>query len=304
VGVRESFHPGTIGVIGVGRMGAAVCGRLVEAGFDLVAGDRDMDRATAARTAGARWAGSPVDVAASADVLITVLPGTDELVEAMDTLAPALRPGTCWIDMTSSAPGASADVAHTLRARRVDCIEAPAGGDPMAARAGELQLFVGGAVDAVERCRVVLEALGHVEHVGGPGAGYTTKLLVNLVWFGQAVVVAEALLVAARGGIDVEVLRGVLTRSAADSRFAREALGQLLDGDYLRTFGLDRCCEELDAIAALAESRGVRFTVSAAVQRIYREALERYGPIDGELLPVALLEEQAGVRLRRRDGSA
>jgi 3-hydroxyisobutyrate dehydrogenase len=78
----------------------------------------------------------------------------------------------------------------------------------------------------------------------------------------------------------------------------------LLCGDYLTSFGLDRCCEELDAVAALAEEEAVPFTVSSAVRRVYQEALERYGALDGELLAVALLEERAGVRLRRQDGAA
>src|SRR5947209_780044 len=181
---RRTLAHGTIGVIGVGRMGAAVCARLVEAGFGVVAGDRDAGRAAATRAAGARWADSPPEVAAQADFLVTVLPGAAELLDAMATVGPALRRGSCWIDMTSSAPGAVAAARDELVARGVGCLEAPAGGDPDAARTGELQLFVGGAVEAMERCRIVLEALGRLEHMGGADAGYTTKLLVNLMWFG------------------------------------------------------------------------------------------------------------------------
>jgi 3-hydroxyisobutyrate dehydrogenase len=301
---RRTLAHGTIGVIGVGRMGAGVCARLVEAGFSVLASDRDAGRAAAARSAGAGWSDSPPEVAARADVLITVLPGTAELLQAMSRLGPALRPGSCWVDMTSCAPRAVLVARDGLLARGVDCLEAPAGGDPDAARAGELQLFVGGPVEAAERCRVVLEALGRIEHVGGRGAGYTTKLLVNLVWFTQALATAEALLVAQRAGLDVDVLRNAMTRSAADSRFIHDALPRLLDGDYLTSFGLDRCCEELDAVVALAEEEAVPFTVSSAVRRVYNEALERYGALDGELLAVALLEERAGVRLRRQDGAA
>jgi 3-hydroxyisobutyrate dehydrogenase len=301
---KRTLAHGTIGVVGVGRMGAAVCARLVEAGFSVVAGDRDADRAAAARAAGTRWADSPRELASRADFLITVLPGTAELVDAIDTVGPELRRGSCWIDMTSCAPDAAAATRDELVARGVDCLEAPAGGDPDAARAGGLQLFVGGPIEAAERCRVVLEALGRIEHMGGAGAGYTTKLLVNLMWFGQALATAEALLVARRAGLDIDVLRDTLARSPAGSRFIEDMAPRLLDGDYLASFGLDRCCEELDAIAALAESQSVPFTVSSAVRGLYREALDRYGRIDGELLAVALLEERAGIRLRRSDDGA
>jgi 3-hydroxyisobutyrate dehydrogenase len=282
-------------------MGTAVCERLVEAGSAVLATDADPARAAPAqaRAPGVTWLSDGGQVAAGADVLITVLPGTAELLAAMTEAAPALRPGAAWIDMTSSAPEATAELVARLGARDVDCLEAPMGGDPAAARAGELQRFVGGPARVLERRRDLLEALGRVEHVGGHGAGYTTKLLVNLLWFGQAIAVGEALLVARSASLDVERLQGVLGRSSAASRFVQADLPRLLEGDYLTTFGLDRCCEELDAVAAIADEHGVPWALSSVVRGVYREALERYGAVDGELLAVALLEEQAGLRLRR-----
>jgi 3-hydroxyisobutyrate dehydrogenase len=289
---------GTIGVLGVGRMGLGISESLVRGGFTVVVGDRDGGRAQKARAVGARWLGETANVAAAADVLITVLPGTSELLEVMATAGPALGAGTAWIDMTSCAPTAVRELVEMMRARGVDCLDAPAGGGPAAARAGALHLFVGGSTETVERHWVLLEALGRVEHVGGSGAGYTTKLLVNLLWFGQAVAVAEALLLARRVGLKLEPVRAVLGRSAAASRFVEHDLDAVFRGDYLASFGLDRCAEELEAIAALAQEHEVPFEVSSAVRRVYGEALERYGAVDGELLAVALLEEQAGVRLR------
>ncbi|MDQ6817341.1 MAG: NAD-binding protein, partial [Actinomycetota bacterium] len=147
--------------------------------------------------------------------------------------------------------------------------------------------------------RRLLEILGSIEYMGDHCAGYTTKLLVNLLWFGQAVASGEAFLLARRSGIDLEVLRGALGRSAAATEFIRRDFDALLDGDYLESFGLERCCEELDAVVASAEELGVPFELSARVAQTYRRALERFGPVDGELLAVALLEEHAGVRLRR-----
>jgi 3-hydroxyisobutyrate dehydrogenase len=292
----------TIGVIGVGRMGLGVSGSLVRAGLEVVAGDRDRGRQQDVRAAGARWLGETAKVAAAADVLITVLPGTAELLDVMAEAEAALRPGATWIDMTSCAPAAVRELVETMRARGVECLDAPVGGSPGAARAGALHLFVGGSADSVERHRGLLQALGRVEHAGGPGAGYTSKLLVNLLWFGQAVAVAEALLLARRAGLDLERVRAVLGRSAGASRFLEHDLDAVFSGDYLTNFGLDRCCEELDAIVALADEHEVPFEVSSGVRQVYRDALERYGPLDGELLAVALLEERAGVRLRGEGG--
>jgi len=76
--------------------------------------------------------------------------------------------------------------------------------------------------------------------MGGCGAGYTTKHLVNLLWFGQAIATAEALLLARREGIDLGLMPQARAGSAASSSFIRDDLGALFDGDYLTSFGLDR----------------------------------------------------------------
>ena len=217
----------------------------------------------------------------------------------MNVARPALQPRTAWIDMTTAAPAVGRELASRVSDGGVECLDAPAGGNPAAAAAGELQLFVGGRGGTVKRHRPLLETLGTVQHVGDHGAGYTTKLLVNLLWFGQAVAVGEALLLARRTGIDLELLRGVLSESAAASTFVSHDLSALLEGDYLESFGLERCCEELDTVVALAQDHSVPFELSTAVRRAYRRALARYGHVDGELLAVALLEEQAGTLFAR-----
>jgi 3-hydroxyisobutyrate dehydrogenase len=154
-----------------------------------------------------------------------------------------------------------------------------------------------------ERCRPLLEVLGdpaRIVHVGGPGTGYTAKLLVNLLWFGQAVATAEALLLGQSAGIELGTLRRALADSAAGSAFIDRDLDALLAGDYLRSFGLDRVCEELSAITELAREHQVPFELSDLVEGTYHRALTRFGAVDGELLGVALLEEEAG-RLLRAD---
>jgi 3-hydroxyisobutyrate dehydrogenase len=69
-------------------------------------------------------------------------------------------------------------------------------------------------------------------------------------------------------------------------------------GDYLASFGLDRICEELEAVTALADEYQVPRELADVVRRTYRRALARFGPADGELLAVALLEDEAGHKLR------
>ncbi len=293
-----------IGLVGLGRMGVPVCANLVRAGYRVQAGDRRPEAAALAARCGARWVPQLSQLAAGSDVLITVLPGPSEVREAMlgpDGMAEALRPGTTWIDMTSNSPAAMTGVQQMLLDRGVQVLEAPAGGGVEAAEQGDLQLLVGGDAEVLARQRELLEVLGdpgRIVHVGGHGAGYTAKLIINLLWFGQAVATAEALLLGQACGLDLGVLRQTLTLSAADSRFIRHDVDALFAGDYLRGFGLDRCYQELQILTERARDLAVPFQLSETVADIYGRAVRRYGAADGELLSIAMLEEQAGSQLR------
>ncbi|MCA2222459.1 NAD(P)-dependent oxidoreductase [Nonomuraea aurantiaca] len=293
-----------IGFIGVGRMGLPMCANLARAGHRVHASDVRPEREKDVVAAGALWAASAAEAAAGAEVLVTMLPGPEEVRAVM--LAPgdaleALAAGATWIDMTSNSPALVAPIREQAERRGVRVLEAPVGGGVPAARAGTLHLFVGGPADLLARHRPLLDVLGDPEriiHLGGPGTGYTAKLLANLLWFGQAIATAEALLLGRRAGIDLAVLREALGSSAASSTFVRRDLDALFAGDYLESFGLDRCCEELETVTAMADELGVPFELSHLVERTYQRALDRYGAVDGELLAIALLEEQAGLRLR------
>ncbi|MBV9920992.1 MAG: NAD(P)-dependent oxidoreductase [Pseudonocardia sp.] len=199
-------------------MGVPMCTNLVRTGHEVIAHDLRQERRADVAASGAQWAATAAEAAAAADVLITMLPGPAEVLDAMvgagDALR-ALRRGTTWVD-TSSNTAASAEPIRLLAVERgVDVLDAPVGGGVAAAEDGTLAFFVGGSGEVLDRHRAVFDALGEprrLVHAGGPGTGYTTKLLVN--------------------------------------------------------------------------------------QRIHRRALSRYGPVGGELLAVALLEEEAGTTLR------
>jgi len=205
---RDATVP-EIGVVGLGRMGLPTCVNLVRADYQVLAGDRRPEAARQAAGCGARWVPELARVAAEAGVLITVLPGAGEVRELMlgpGGAAAALRRGSAWIDMTSNSPAAVTEIRDALLDRGVQVLDAPAGGGVAAARQGTFQLQVGGQAEVVARHRDLLEILGRpgrVVRVGGYGAGYTAKLLINLVWFGQAVATAEALLLVHASGLDL-----------------------------------------------------------------------------------------------------
>ncbi|WP_393087614.1 NAD(P)-dependent oxidoreductase [Streptomyces sp. LN704] len=296
------YHPpmSTICLIGVGRMGEPLCAGLVRAGYRVRAYDVLAERREAALSRGARTPDSAAAAAAGADVLLTVLPGPTEVAAAVDdAVLGALAPRATWIDMSSNTPTDAEPCWKRAAAHGVGVLEAPIGGSPADAAAGRLRLYVGGEDALLERHRPLLSAMSdRITHVGGPGTGYVAKLLVNLLWFGQAAATAEALLLGRRAGIDLGVLTETLAAGPASTAFIRHDLPALLAGDYLTDFGLDRIHDQLTAVTALAERLDTPHSITDTVRRLHGEALERYGPADGELLGVALLEEKAGILLR------
>ena len=291
-----------VAVVGAGRMGLPISRNLAAAGWNVVVTDIRPEVADAVRTAGAHWEPSAETAAAAADVLVTVLPGIPEIRSLMSgpaSLLRALPTGAAWLDLTSSSPSPMRAIQDDARSRGVAVLEAPMGGGPENAAAGTLQLFAGGDVTTYEFLLPVLETIAdRISLVGGAGSGYTAKLLVNLLWFGQAVASAEAMLLGQAAGLDVEALRALLANSAAGSDFLRHDMGRVFAGDYLPLFGVDRCVEELEAVTELFRDHGVPSELSEVVTRVHGQALERFGPVDGELLAVALLEERAGTLLR------
>ncbi|ROQ37242.1 3-hydroxyisobutyrate dehydrogenase-like beta-hydroxyacid dehydrogenase [Frondihabitans sp. PhB188] len=294
-----------IGVLGVGRMGLPIASRLAVAGFDVIAFDADPSAVTRARETGISTASSGRDLARTSTVLITILPGPQELRSAMlgaDGALTELRPEPCWLDLTSNDPRVASEVAETAASAGVHSVGSPMAGSPADAAAGSLGFFVAGAPLAVERTMPILSVLGPADKRRTLGsdirAGFTTKLMANTLWFGQVVAVTEMLLLGKATGIDVRTLADALQGSAGGGFFMTHHLESLLAGDYLDTFGIDRVVEELDTINGLAEEYQVPHDLSGLVAHIHQEALNRFGPVPGELLAAKLLEERGHTTLR------
>lgn len=285
-------------MIGLGRMGQPICARLAGAGLEVLATDVRPALRVAATGAGAAWIDDAAELARQVDVLVSVLPGSTEVESVIGSVAGC---SALWVEMSAAAPRVASEIA----ARGIRALDAPVAGGPEAARAGTLTSFVGGREDDLALARPVLELLARrIVHVGPRGAGYTAKLLANSLWFTQAVAVAEALAVASRSGLDPERVRAALEHSAAAGSFIERDAPALLAGDDLTSFALRLCCDQLDALLALAEDLSVPARVLGEVAATHRRALDRYGDVDGELLGARLVLEESGVAPLQRDESS
>jgi 3-hydroxyisobutyrate dehydrogenase len=293
-----------VGFIGLGHMGAPMSGNILAAGHDLLVHDVRPDAATGMLAAGAAWADSAREAGADRDVVVTMLPGPGQVEEVLlgpIGLLAGLPTGAIWIDMSTSVP-AVADKVRALAGSRIAVLDAPVVGGVTGARDGTLQIFVGGASEDYLRTRPLLEAMGDPErilHVGPRGAGYTVKLMINLLWFAYVTITAEALTVGVRAGVDAAVLHRSLLASAATSHFLeRDVLSVLERGDFDDSFALALACKDLGLAVDLARQTGVPAEMSAMVEQIYRRARAQYGDEGGQLLPMKLLEDLTGTPVR------
>ncbi len=277
-----------------------MCARLVDRGCSVRATDvRPGLRDELLRTGGA-WEASASAAATGADVLITVLPGPEAVSGVAGDVLAGLGPNAIWLDMSTGSPQLAEDLSASAGPSGVRLVDAPVAGGPAAARSGRLLAFVGGRPADLDDVRPVLNSLAdRVLHVGSSGSGYLVKLLTNLLWFGQAVASAEALTLARRAGLDLDVLRDAVAQSAAASRFMAVDADALLDGDDLASFSLSGCCQQLSTVLRLGERLDVPLELAALVSDVHQRALARYGDVNGELLAARLVAEQANVELRR-----
>jgi len=295
----------TVGFVGLGSMGSGMTRNLQRAGFPLVVTDLRPEAAAELIAGGARWAESAAEVAASSDLVITMLPTPRHVADAVNGpggILEGIGDGGTWIDMSTSVP----EVADAVRAANADrglhILDAPVSGMSVGAANGMLQIFVGGDADDVERLRPVFEAMGDPErilHVGGHGAGYAVKLMINQLWFSHLVATAEVLSVGVKAGVDLGVLRDALVASPANSNFVQNDVLSILEhGDYDEGFALALACKDLGLSIDLARSVGVPVELSSLVDQVFRRGRAQYGDRAGEMAPFQLYEDLIGTPLR------
>jgi len=293
-----------VGFVGLGQMGAPMCARVAGAGFEVTAYDLRPAAVRAAVAAGARAGEDPARCARGADVLITMLPGSEEIEDVLlgagGALA-ALAPGAVAVDMSTSSADAGRRIVEAAAPRGIGVLDAPVA-DALRAPEGRLTIFVGGDRADVERVRPVLEAMGDPEritHVGPHGAGYTVKQLVNLQWFVHAAAAAEALAAGARAGIDLAALHRALATGPGRSWFVEhEALEVLRDGEYGERFPLGAAAKDLGLTLEFLRGTGVPVALSERTLELYEQARAAFGDAADEMAVLRLYEELAGIRLR------
>lgn len=211
-----------IGFIGIGLMGLPLCQRLLNAGFPLTVWNRNPDKCRPLCAQGARQADSPARLAAETDVMLVCVSDSaavQQVVSGPEGLLSALGNDQVVIDLSSIDPDVTRDLARQLHEQGAHWIDAPVSGGVVGAEAGTLVIMAGGDAEIVDRVRPILAPLSQrVTHMGPSGAGQVTKICNQLIVAANAVLIAEAVALAEKAGVDASKLAPALAGGFADSK--------------------------------------------------------------------------------------
>jgi 3-hydroxyisobutyrate dehydrogenase-like beta-hydroxyacid dehydrogenase len=286
---KTSIGPGSkVGLIGLGLMGRPMGLNLLKAGYGLTVWNRTASRAESLVAAGAKLAGSPQEVAAASDVLITIVsdpPALEGVVwggsssgsgsgQGSGALA-SLRPGSIYIDSSTVSPVLARKIAVACAERQISFLDAPVTGGTWGAEKGELVFMVGGDAQVLKEAEPVFQVLGkRWFHLGPNGAGQTIKLAMNLILALQVDALAEAIALVTAAGLQGEKLVEVMQSSMARAAVLDVKAPLLLKGEYPPSFPLRLMHKDMGLALDLAKQAGVALPAAAAAYSTYSAVKE------------------------------
>jgi 2-hydroxy-3-oxopropionate reductase len=296
-----------IGFIGLGVMGRPMARNLLRAEMDVTVHSRSAGPVDELVAAGATRADTPSELAAIADVVITMLPDSPDVEDVLfgeRGLSDGIRAGSLVIDMSTIRPSSARHSSRRLAERDVAMLDAPVSGGERGAIDGTLSIMVGGPDSPYLRALPILRILGqNVTHVGEAGAGQIAKACNQLIVGATIQAVGEALVLAAKAGVDPAVIREALLGGFAGSKILEMHGRRMLEGDFVPGFRAALHRKDARIVNETAAELGSpvpSFSVTAAALETLVDAGR--GDLDHAAL-VTLLEDAAGVELSRTSPS-
>ena len=263
-----------IGFIGLGIMGGAMAARLAAAGYPMHVYNRSRAKAEPLLAAGAQWHETPASLAASVDVVVTIVAMPQDvrgIYLGEGGLIDHARPGSVLIDMTTSSPELAREMAAHAAQRGVDMLDAPVSGGEAGARDGRLSIMVGGQADVLKRVEPMLRCLGtnivlHGEH----GAGQHAKLCNQIVIASTMIGVSEGLAYAKRAGLDPSTVLASIGSGAAGGFLLNNLGPRMARGDFTAGFFVEHFLKDMGLASDEAQRMDFGLPGLELAQRLYR----------------------------------
>ena len=262
-----------IGWIGTGVMGASMAGHLQKAGNGLSVFSRTKKKAEGLLEKGAQWYDSPAEVAANADVVFTIvgLPSDVREVYLGEKGVLSGEPAcSIVVDMTTSQPSLAKMLYEESVKRGIESLDAPVSGGDVGARDAKLAIMVGGKKEIFDKVFPLFQLMGPtISYMGGPGAGQHTKVANQIVVAGNMIGACEALLYAAKQGLNMQQVIDIVGKGAASS-WAINILGpRIVKGDFAPGFFVEHFIKDMKIALEESAAIGLSLPGLALVQQLY-----------------------------------
>lgn len=295
----------TVGVVGLGALGARLATRLADAGFGLQIFDLSSGaQIHFARERGCDIAASPQMMGEHCGAVVTRLPGAAAVREAIfgaQGLAAGMAAGGVVIEMSALDPPQTVALARQLRRQGIGLIDAAPLGDAQAAARGVLGLMVGGEDEAVALAMPLLRAMagdGAIFHAGPPGAGVAVRALDSLIAAGNMLIAAEALILGQRIGLDPAAVLDIVNAAQGASRATAEEIpAEVLTRRFGAGTTLDVVVGDLEAAAAAARTARIPMPFAALCREMFVAARAQLGAEEDRTAIVRWLEAAMGAEL-------
>jgi 3-hydroxyisobutyrate dehydrogenase-like beta-hydroxyacid dehydrogenase len=287
------------GFVGLGHLGRHLALNLVRGGFDVGVYDLDRSAAQAVEACGAQGAASVPLLAAACDCLISCLPSPAATAQVLNLALPAMRAGSTWIEMsTNDFAEVEALAAHAAQLG-IGTLACPVTGGVHRAEAGDITVLVGGERAVFDAHRPALEAMGgRVIYLGGIEQAAVTKVVTNMLAFIHLIAAGEALMLCAKGGVDLRSAFEAIAASSGNS-FVHETESQvILNGSYDIGFTMDLACKDAGFAMQFGRRFGVPLRLAGLMEQIFTEGRAKYGGGAWSSMIVKLLEDAVGTPLR------
>ncbi len=263
-----------LGWIGLGVMGEPMCRHLLAAGYPMSVYTRSQKKANAARDVGALWCESPAEVVAQSDVVFTMVGLEQEVREvyfSANGLLSSEITDKIFIDMGTTAPSLTLEIAQYVKQHGAHSIDAPVSGGDVGARNASLSIMAGGELDIIERVKVLFDYLGSVQVMGGAGSGQHTKMCNQITVAGTMIGVCEALLYAKHAGLDLETMVAAIRPGAAGCWTLDNLAARIISQDFTPGFMVDHFIKDLAIAVNEADMMGLELPGLSLAKSLYEK---------------------------------
>ena len=272
---------GRVGFVGLGKVGHKLAGSLMRNGVELTVRDLDPVAMQPFLDAGAVSAASPRELAERSDVVVTCLPtpaASAAVMEGADGLLAGWRPGTIWMEMSTTDETKVRRLAALVEARGGAAVDCPVSGGCHRAATGNISIFAGCDREVFERVLPLLTSLGrNILHTGTLGSASVLKVMTNYLATANLIAVVEALTTMAGAGVDLATAYEAIRISSGNS-FVHETESQvILNGSRDIGFTMDLVLKDIGLFQDIADRAGVPMELNPLMIDIFGDAAVRYG---------------------------